>query len=310
MTGSRALFLAVLVAMGALWGITLPLAKVAVVSGYRPFGITFWTLSIGALVLGAVALVTGRRLVISRAALVVYIFIALVGTLLPNAASYTAARHLPAGILSIGVATVPMLAFPIALALGTDGFSWRRLGGLALGLFAMVLIALPEASLPEAAMVAWLPLALVPPLLYAVEGNAVAKWGTAGLDPVQVLLGASIIGAAIALPIALVSGSFIDPRGPWQTQDWAILGIALAHITAYTTYVWLVGQTGAVFATQAGYIVTGSGVIWAMVLLGERYSAWIWAALAVMLLGVFLVTPRAPPRKVPGAGQGTDPGAG
>ena len=30
-----------------------------------------------------------------------------------------------------------------------------------------------------------------------------------------------------------------------------------------------------------------------MLLLGERYSAWVWAALALLFLGLFLVQPRA-----------------
>jgi len=38
--------------------------------------------------------------------------------------------------------------------------------------------------------------------------------------------------------------------------------------------------------------VTGTGVIWAMVLLGESYSGWVWAALALMLCGLMLVQPR------------------
>ena len=47
-----------------------------------------------------------------------------------------------------------------------------------------------------------------------------------------------------------------------------------------------------VFATQTSYVVTGSGVLWAMLLLGEHFSGWVWAALAVMLIGVALVRPR------------------
>ena len=37
------------------------------------------------------------------------------------------------------------------------------------------------------------PVALVAPAFYAVEGNFVARYGTAGLDAVQVLLGASVV---------------------------------------------------------------------------------------------------------------------
>jgi drug/metabolite transporter (DMT)-like permease len=44
---------------------------------------------------------------------------------------------------------VPMLSFPIALALGMDRFSALRFLGLCLGLCAILLIALPETSLPD-----------------------------------------------------------------------------------------------------------------------------------------------------------------
>ena len=40
------------------------------------------------------------------------------------------------------------------------------------------------------------------------------------------------------------------------------------------------------------YLVTGFGVLWAMTILGESYSAWIWGAMGLILVGVFLVQPR------------------
>jgi drug/metabolite transporter (DMT)-like permease len=47
-----------------------------------------------------------------------------------------------------------------------------------------------------------------------------------------------------------------------------------------------------VFASQCSYIVTAAGLLWAMLLLGERFSPWVWAAVAVMLFGLSLVQPR------------------
>ncbi len=69
-------------------------------------------------------------------------------------------------------------------------------------------------------------------------------------------------------------------------------GLSLIHAAVYTGYVWLVSQAGAVFAAQVAYLVTGSGVLWSMALLGERYSGWVWAALLLILAGMFLVQPR------------------
>lgn len=292
MSQSRWLPLVLLVGMGALWGITQPLSKIAVNAGHRDIGIIFWQFAIGAMMLGLFSVIRRKPLPLHPKALAFYLMIALIGTTLPNWASFTAAVHLPAGILSIVIATVPMFAFPIALALKMDRFSTLRLIGLLLGLFAIVLIALPDSSLPDPSMAIWLLVAVIAPFLYAVEANIVAKWGTWGLDAVQVLLGASVVGMILSAPMALATGEWISPLVPWDNSIWAIVGIALAHTTAYTTYVWIVGRAGAVFSSQVGYLVTGFGILWAKLILGESYSPWVWGALALMLLGVFLVQPR------------------
>ena len=295
-SGRRAAYLFfVLTVMGAGWGLTQPLMKIAVSGGYQHIGLVFWQLAIGTVVLTAVQVFRRKPFRTDRKALLVYAVIALIGTVIPNSASYEAVRHLPAGLISILLSMVPMIAFPIALAMGNERFAWVRFSGLLLGLVGVMLIALPEASLPERAMVAFLPLALVAPFFYGLEGNVVDRWGTAGLSPVEVLHGASVLGAVIALPLALGSGQFIDPRGPWGAPDWALVATALIHVVVYTAYVWMIGRAGPVFAVQVSYLVTGFGVLWSMLLLGETYSGWVWSAMAVMLVAMFLVQPRPAP---------------
>lgn len=282
---------AVLIVMGAGWGMTQPLAKIAVSEGYRHFGLIFWQLVIGSVALGIVQKLRGRRLRLDGPAMRVYLIIALVGTLIPNSASFEAARHLPSGLISILLALVPMFAFPIALGLGNERFAVSRLLGLALGLGGVLLIVAPEASLPNRAMVAFVPLALVAPFFYGLEGNIVARWGVAGLGPVEVLFGASLLGAVISLPLAVFSGHFIDPRPPWGLPDMALGLSSLIHVAVYTAYVWMVARAGPIFAVQVSYLVTGFGVLWAVLLLGEAFSGWVWGAMGVMLLGMFLVQP-------------------
>lgn len=296
----------VLAIMGAGWGATQPLAKIAVSEGYRHFGLIFWQLVIGTVLLGGFRAFRGTAgwwPRTDRPALLVYLLIALIGTVLPNSTSYEAARHLPAGLISILLSLVPLFAFPIALALGNEKFSVARAAGLGLGLAGVILIVAPEASLPERAMVAFIPIALIAPLFYAAEGNIVARWGTAGLSPVDVLFGASIVGALVALPLALVTGQFIVPRTPFEAPDWSLIASSIIHVIVYTTYVWLVGRAGAVFAVQVSYLVTGFGVIWAMIFLGERFSGWIWIAMILILSGVALVQPRPRLDQTPATGE-------
>ena len=286
--------------MGAGWGLTQPLAKIAVNAGHRHFGLIFWQMVLGA---GFVALfrafVPGNRgtrfprLRLDPAALWIYLLIAMIGTLIPNTATYEAIRHLPSGLISIFLSTVPMFAFPVALMLGNERFEPVRFAGLLFGLVGVGLIVAPEASLPERAMVAFIPLALIAPFFYGCEGNIVARWGTAGLSPVDVLYGASIIGALIALPLAVLTGEFFWISWPFSGVEIAIISGALIHIIVYSLYVWMVGVAGAIFAVQVSYLVTSFGVVWAMLILGERFSIWIWGAMALIFVGVFLVQPRS-----------------
>ena len=281
-----------LLIMGAGWGITSPLSKIAVSTGHQPLGLVFWQMVIGAVLLGAIVFVRGGRLALGRRQIALYLAIAFLGTILPNAASYRAAAHLPAGVMSIVIAMVPMFAFPIALALGQDRFSIARVVGLGLGLGGVALLVGPEASLPDRAMVAFIPLALIAPFFYGLEGNFVGKFGTAGLDPIEVLFGASVFGAVLSFPLALGFGHWLNPLGGFGAPESALVLSSIVHALVYAGYVWLVGRAGAVFAAQVSYLVTIFGVGWAMLILDEAYSGYIWGALGLMLLGMFLVQPR------------------
>lgn len=285
-------FSAALLVLGAGWGLTMPLTKIAVSTGYKHFGLLFWQMAIGFLTMSVIGLALGRRLPLHRAALWTYLAIAMIGSVVPNSFSYQAAVHLPSGVLSILLSMIPMFAFPIALGLGLDRFEWRRFGGLLVGLCGVMLIVLPNVQVSSAIPIFWVGIALISGLCYAFEGNYVARWGTAGLDPIQVLWGASLIGTVIALPLALGSGQWITPLQPYGAAEWAQIASSVTHVLVYTGYVWLVGQAGPVFAVMISYLVTVTGVFWARAILSESYPPTVWAALALMMLGMALVQPR------------------
>ena len=243
-------------------------------------------------VLGGLTLIRGKGLSVKPAALRFYVVVAVLGTLVPNATFYTSVTRLPSGIMSILISMVPLVAFPIAMILGMDQFSPRRLAGLALGLAGVLLIALPSASLPDPGMAAFLPLAMVGPLVYALESTYVARVGTAGMDAVQAMFGASLVGLLLCVPIMLTLGHWFAMPLPPGRAEWALIASSALHALLYSSFVWLAAHAGAVFASQSSYIVTASGVVWAMLILGERFSPWVWAAAAVMLMGLTLVQPR------------------
>ncbi len=281
----------ILVWLGVGWGATQPLGKIATQSGAGPLGLTFWQAVICTLVLGTISMLRGRGLFFTRQALTFYVVVAVLGTLLPGLTFYISAERLPSGVMSIIISTIPLMAFPLAIVLGMERFDLIRLLGLLLGLSAVGLIALPSTSLPDPGMIAFLPLALCGPLLYALEATFVARFGTAGMDAVQAMFGVSAVAVILILPLMLASGQgyILWPIG--RSEAALILSSAL-HGLLYATYVWLAARAGSVFAAQSSYLVTGAGMIWAMLLLGERPALTVWLAVAVMLAGVALVQSR------------------
>lgn len=288
-----------LLMVGAGWGITMPLTKIAVSSGYPHFGLIFWQLAIGVVVMSVLGLMTGRHLPFNAKVLRVYVTLAVIGTVLPNSISYQAAVHLPSGVLSILLSMIPIWAFPIALLLSLDRFEWRRFAGLGAGFAAVLMIVLPGAEMSGVIPAFWVFAALTVGLFYAFEGNYVAKWGTAGLDPLQVLWGASLVGLCIVTPIVALSGQWISPLRPFTIVEFAHVGSSVTHVLVYAGYVWLVGRTGPVFAVQVSYLVTIFGVFWAKLILSEAYPPAVWLALGMVMLGMYMVRPRSTPATTP-----------
>jgi len=293
MTGRMTAFYTVcLVLMGAGWGVTQPLTKIAVSTGYGHFGLVFWQMALGAMLMGIICTIGGLRLPLHRRALRLYVILALIGTILPNTISYQAAVHLPSGIMSLLLSMIPMFAFVIALALGNDHFQWRRVVGLGFGLVGVLIIIVPSVDLGQSIPVFWAIAYLVTGLFYAFEGNYIAKWGTEGLGPFQVMLGASLMGMIGIAPVAVATGQFIAPDTTLPMPQLALIGASVVHVFVYATYVWLAGRAGAVFTTQVSYLVTGFGLLWAYLILSEAYAPTLWLALAAIFAGMYLVQPR------------------
>jgi len=292
MSGTPFLYLWLLV-LGIGWGLTLPMAKIAVSTGHQPMGLIFWQLFVMVVFLGLLLPLIGKRPVLARRHLKLFVMVSLLGAVLPDIFYYLSAIHLPGGIMSILASTTPMFSMPIAILFRNEKFEPRRFFGLLFGFVGILLLVTPEASLPAGTAAFYILIALLAPALYACEGNLVMKWGTQGLDPIQVVLGAAVVGLFFAAPLALMSGQWINPLASFGKPEIALaLGAAL-HALVYVGYVWLVGRAGSVFSAQSAYIVTVCGVVSSIIMLNERYSIWVWLVLGTMMLGMFLVQPRA-----------------
>ncbi len=297
-------YLVILGVLGATWGLTMPVAKVATSTGHAAFGLLAWELIFAILVLSTIMLVRRRPFTFSQQHIGLYIIVAVFGNLIPTWLWFFNAAQLPAGIMSIVISMVPMFSLPVAIILRMEGFQWRRFIGVILGALAIVFLIGPETSLPDSSKIFYVLLALIGPFCYAIEGNWVAKLGFGDLDSVQVLMGASLVALAIAAPITLLSGSWIDLSQSWGRAEYSLLFSSVTTTLAYASFLWLVTRTGAVFSAQVSYLVTGFGVLWSIILLSETYSGWVWLSLILMLGGLFMIRPKEPESLVQPATSG------
>jgi len=289
---TRYLSLTCLLLLGTVWGSTIVITKHVVSTGHQALGLIFWQLLLGAVLLSFVARFKRAPLPMSWLHIRFYTVVALIGTLVPNTFTYIAAAHLPAGLLSIGIATVPMFALIVALVIKSERFNGIRMLGIGLGAIAIMLVLGPKADFTHQGVGFFMLLALVAPFFYGVEGSYLAHNTPPKIDALTTLQGASIIGLIICTPITLATGSWVDLTQTWTSVEWAILVNSLLHVITYTGYIWLVGRTGAVFASQVAYIVTLSGVFLGIIILGERHGPLVCLALGFMLTGLALVQPK------------------
>ena len=282
-----------LVSTGAAWGLTFSLARIATTAGAHPIGLTLWQGLCGGLMLVALAVARRRPPPLTRGHLGFYLICGLLGTAIPSVLYFYAAARVPAGVLSITIAIVPMLTFAGALLFRIDRLSWGRVVGILCGLAAVLFIVLPESSLPDRAMAPWVLLAVLATVCYAVEGIYVALRRPVGSDPAATVGAMLLMASVVLVPVIFATDTFVPLGFPWGEVEWAVAGIVAVNALSYAVFYHLIQIAGPVFATQMAYVVTIAGVAWGIAIFGEQHSLWIWGALGLMLAGLALVTPRA-----------------
>lgn len=280
-----------LLAIGVCWGLTGPVSKLAISTGHHPVGVTFWSAILGATLLTAVALLRGKRLPLSRRHLTFFLICGFLGTALPHSVSYAAYGQLPIGVIVIVLSLVPMATVLLALLLRLERPDLRRLAGLGLGAAAVLMMTLPETSLPDPDQAIWVALPVIAALAYAAENIYVATARPPGCDALTLLCGLSWGAVVLLAPVVLATKAWFAMI-PLDLPELAVIANTLLHICAYFGFIWLISMAGPVFASQVGYVVTGSGVLLGILIYEESHSLWIWGALALLFAGLTLVKPK------------------
>jgi drug/metabolite transporter (DMT)-like permease len=211
---------------------------------------------------------------------------------IPGAAFFYAAAHVPAGVLSITVGMVPILTFVAAAFVGLEKIAMGRIFGVVLGTLAVVLLVAPEGSLPDPVQLPWVFLGFVSAACYAALSLVLALAAPPGANSLMLTCGMFVAASLLMVPILYVTGSFVPFGWPWTLVEWSLLGLGAVNAAAYTLYFMLVDRAGPVFTSFTANMVTLFGVFWGIVIFSEQNSIWVWLSFATIMVALAMVAPR------------------
>ena len=267
-------------------GLAFSINRLAAEGGVPFIAYVFW----GALFAGGglllVGLARGTLPPLSLRHLRVYTVMGATGVALPMTIFAFVAPRVPASVLSLGLILTPMITYALALPLGLERFRGRSLLGIALGVAGVLLVVLPETSLPERSMVGWVLVSLIGPTSFAVS-NVCAAY----LRPPQTP--SVVMGATMPLFAGIFLLAAMTAEGRWWFFDSGldqggamVLAIAALYALLFVFMFEMVRLKGPFFFSTVNYIAPIAGVVFAMIIFGESFSPWLWAALALMFAGL------------------------
>ncbi|WP_027135540.1 DMT family transporter [Geminicoccus roseus] len=283
--------LALLLAVGALLGLTANIVKLALQAGWPPLAFLFWaTLGAGLLLLLATFL---RRDPpgSGRAALAYYLWSGLLSIALPNALFFSAVAHVGAGFVALCLAFPPMATYLLALGFGMERVRATRAAGLALGLAGALVLATGRTGGGGAATF-WAIAALTAPLVIAAGNIYRTRRWPQGASALSLAPGMLLGGALLLLPAVLLDGRAWAAGGP--EAGWLLLAQIAVFALTYALYFVLQKIAGPVYFSQIGSVgaILGAGV--AVLGLGEPAGWPLLAAGGLILAGVVLVNRKVP----------------
>ena len=283
-----------LVAVGMLFGLSVPLSKLATEIGAQPIGLALWVnFLVGVSCLAITVL--RRRLPVFNAQLFRFVFLwGLLGSVAGDVLLFWIVQKLPASTVSIVLVCEGFIVYGYMTVRGKGQSTKKNLSGLAFGMLGVVVLISNDPLLSSAGDPFWILLALTVPAVFAAEDFLISESMPVSVDFVALTGFAAIAGSVMILPVVWYLNDFVTLHWVPSQLEIAIVCIAASSALGTLFMVQLLTGMGAVYGSQSGYTITFAGVVWSIILLDERLNAGMLIALLLLIIGLIMVEPRKP----------------
>lgn len=255
-----------------------------------PLTVAFARVAIGGVVLLIMTLLTVRSRP-SRRLLGAFLVMGLFNNAIPFSLTATAQIHIDSGLASILNGTTPIFSAILAVLVGQEAFSTRRLGAVLLGFVGVVVLLAPKTM--AGGIAGWSELLVLGTALsYACAGIFGAQ-AFRGVPPMMTATGQTLGAALLLAPLMLVSDR------PWQLaspspQAWgALAGIGLlCTALAYPIFFRVLRTAGATNLMLVTLLNPVTALLLGIVVLGERPHWTAFAGMALIFAGLLVMDGR------------------
>ncbi len=287
--GTSPLALLFLLTNDVLFGLFFSINRVAMTEGVPLGAYVTWQSLGSALLLLAFGAIFGGLPRFSAGHLKSYIAIAIPGFIITWGMSALIAPKIPAGIVAIIYSLIPITTYGLVLIVRIERFHGVRLIELLLGFGGVLLLMVPETSLPERGMAIWVLVAMIATLAVALSTVWMQTLRPAGSSSAGMAAGVMLIAGVIAFPIMLAMGDWWFFDGPWGAGHWAMIGAIVVTAVMWGLAFEIVHLVGPLLLCFVNYIAMLTGIGWGIVIFNETHSGWVWGAVGLMLVAIYLV---------------------
>ncbi len=281
--------LVLVIAVGLGWTAATTLTRLSIESGVPYFAVVFWPNLAGALIAGTWLLVKRRRVPLGWSYLKLYGLLGLLGNALPVVVIVFVAPRVPLGVFSMDMALEPAFTYGFALILALERFHAVRFFGLLLGLGGLMLILLPQASLPSPDMASWVAMGLAAPLSWAILSVWIARHRPPETDAVVITFGLTVASVLWTLPVLVATGTWSWVPAGFGAGEGMMIALGGVAVVTWVIAFECIRLAGPVLYAGWGYVSMPAGIVVGIVLWDESHSLWVWAAVIIILAGLFLL---------------------
>ncbi|MBX2867429.1 MAG: DMT family transporter [Acidiferrobacterales bacterium] len=288
---------ALLFLLALIWSTSFLLIKIALPT-LGPFTLTAVRLLIAAALLMALMLLSGGKLPLHKNALQLYLVVGILGNTLPFCLISLGEVYIDSSLAAILMGIMPISTFVMAhFFIPSESMNRRKVFGVSLGIAGLVTLVGLSAFSSLGSHLGGQLVVLSGALCYSVTTIFVRKQPS--FDGIQMATGATVVAAVTCLPLAFAFESPLE-YNPDQTAIFATLSLGIFHTAiAALIYFRIIHRLGAVTFAHINYLIPILGSIWGVLLLSEIIGWNTWAALGLVLAGIYFIQPPRRPSSLP-----------